>query len=81
MLGASVPALAVDPSAGVVPYWNVTVVGAPNGSTDPDTVAVVLVIALAEPVLAVGGSSSETLPIAFAPRSLNHKFPSGPVVS
>src|ERR1035437_9343596 len=78
-LATSGLAVTFDPSAGVLPYSNATVVAAPSGSTDPDTVAVELETALAPPVLAVGASCSATLPIAAGvPPSVNHRFPSGP---
>ena len=77
-LAGSVPAAAVDASAEVVPYWNVTVVGEPSGLIIPATVAVVSVTASAAPVVAVGGICNEIFPIATEPRSLNHRFPSGP---
>src|SRR5436305_5174051 len=79
-LAGRVPAEAHCPSAGLVPYSTVTVVAVPRELTEPETVAVELVMAVAAPVLAVGGISSDIFPIAFAPRSLNHRLPSGPVV-
>src|SRR5450755_890914 len=79
-LAGSGAAVIVDPSAGVLPKSKATLVGEPNGSTDPDTVAVEPVTALAFPVLAVGASCNATLPSApwAVPSSVNHRFPSGP---
>ena len=80
VLAWAVTVPAVDPSFRLLPYWNLTLAFAPRGVTDPSRVAVPNESLLAEPVRTVGPSSSETLPIAFAPRSVNQRLPSGPVV-
>ncbi len=61
---ASEPAAAVEPSAGVVPYWIVTVLAAPRPFALPLICAEDAVTFVAAPVVTVGGSCTSARTIA-----------------
>src|ERR1700761_3603956 len=76
---ASVPAAAVEPNDGVVPYWIVTVLAEPRAFALPLICAEDAVTFVAAPVVTVGGSCTSARTIANGlPRSMNQRFPSGP---